>query len=95
MNNVQIRFCGLATTPPRERASAADLALMVKAVPLFRRLPGLAHRLALMQAREGQRAAAVQTLTVARKFAAEPAVRAELDQLLAVLTRPVKPPGPD
>ncbi len=77
----------------RERASAADLALMVKAVPLFRRLPGVAHRLALMQAREGQRAAAVQTLTVAREFAAEPAVRAELDQLLAVLTRPVKPPG--
>jgi len=77
----------------RDRVSASDLALMARAVPLFRRLPGLAHRLALMQAREGQRAAAVQTLTVAREFAAEPAMRAQLDELLAVLTAAVKSPG--
>lgn len=77
----------------RDRVSASDYALMEKAAPLFRRLPGVAHRLALIQAREGQRAEAAQTLTVAKEFAAEPAVREQLEQLLGAVMAAAKLPA--
>ncbi len=77
----------------RDRATESDYALMVQAAPLFRRLPGVAHRLALLQAREGRRAEAVQTLTVAKDLAAEPAMRAQFEQLIAALAAAGRPPA--
>ncbi len=77
----------------RDRVSAADYALMVKAAPLFRRLPGVAHRLALLQVREGQRGEAARTLNVARDLTNEPAMREQFDQLLAALAATAKSPA--
>jgi hypothetical protein len=83
---------GDALLRSRDRVSASDLALLVKAVPLFRRLPPIAFRLALVQLRDGQRpggaallADAAQTLTVASEFVTDTAMRTHFEQLLAAV----------
>ncbi len=77
----------------RDRVSAPDYALMLQAAPLFRRLPAVAHRLALLQVREGQRGEAAQTLIVAKEFATEAAMRAQLEELLSALSAAANPRG--
>jgi hypothetical protein len=72
----------------RERVRASDLPTLVAATPLFRRIPGVSYRVALLHVREGQRAEAAELLTIGIEFATEPAIRAQLQQLLAAITPP-------
>ena len=85
----------------RERVRASDLPTLVAATPLFRRIPGVSYRVALLHIREGQRAEAAQLLEIGIEFATEPSIRAQLQQLLAAITtrtnshREKKPAPPD
>jgi hypothetical protein len=75
----------------RDRISPSDFATLVAAAPMFRRLPGLGYRVALLHLREGQRAEARNLLVVGREFVSEAAVRAQYDKLLAALEAPANP----
>lgn len=76
----------------RERARASDLPALVAATPLFRRIPGVSYRVALMQIREGQYAEAAKMLSLGAEFAIEANVRAQYQQVLAALAQSTKPP---
>ncbi len=75
----------------RERVPSSDLPALLAATPLFRRIPGVAIRVALVQVREGRRAEAWQLLGVSAEFATEPNVRTQYQELLAALQPPAKP----
>lgn len=70
------------STPPGE------LAMLAEAAPLFRRHPGFALRLALLQIKNGQRTEATATLTTGLQFLGEPNTRTRYQQLLATLAAP-------
>jgi len=73
----------------RDPIKAADLSTLVAATPLFRRIPGVAFRVALLQLRAGQRTEAEQLLRLSIEFASEKTVRQQLQQVLAAIaTRP-------
>ncbi len=72
----------------RDPMKAADLSTLVAATPLFRRIPGVAFRVALLQLRYGQRTEAEQMLRLSLEFASENAVRQQLQQVLAAITTP-------
>ncbi len=72
----------------RERVRASDLPTLVAATPLFRRIPGVSYRVALLHVREGQRAEAAELLKIGIEFATEPGIRAQLQQFLAAITQP-------
>lgn len=73
-------------TPPGE------LTMLVEAAPLFRRHPGFALRLALLQIKNGQRTAAAATLTTGLQFLGEPSARSRYQQALAGLAAPTATP---
>lgn len=75
----------------RDRITPSDFATLVAAAPMFRRLPGLGYRVALLHVREGQRAEARNLLAVGREFVTEPAVRAQYEKVLAALETPASP----
>lgn len=71
-----------APTPPAELDALAD------AARLFRRIPAVGLRVALLQAKNGRRADAVATLTSGLEFLADPTARAQHQQFLAALATP-------
>ena len=75
----------------RERVRASDLPTLVAATPLFRSIPGVSYRVALMQIREGQYAEAAKLLSVGAEFAIEANVRAQYQEVLAALAQSTKP----
>lgn len=77
----------------REPVKASDLSTLVAATPLFRRIPGVAFRVALLQLRAGQRAEAENLLRLSLEFASEVAVRQQLEQVLAAITTAPKSAG--
>jgi hypothetical protein len=68
-----------------EHARASDLTALVAAVPMFRRLPGIAFRVSLLHVREGQFGEAKRLATAAREFVTEQDTRAQYDKLIAAL----------
>ena len=76
-----------------ERVRASDLPALVAATPLFRRIPAVSYRVALLQIREGQRTEAARLLALGAEFAVEPSVRAQYQQVLAAITAPARPAG--
>ena len=80
----------------KERTRPGDLAALVAATPLFRRLPGLALRVAVLQFDQGQRVEARQLLTAAGEFVHDPAMRTQYDQAFAAMAAPTiaTPPKP-
>ena len=88
-------FNGGAGHAPRAAAINIDDAhgrALVAATPLFRRIPGVSYRVALMQIREGQYAEAAKMLSLGAEFAIEANVRAQYQQVLAALAQSTKPP---
>lgn len=75
-----------------ERTPSAELAVLVKAAPLFRRHPGFALRLALLQIKNDQPTEAAATLSTALEFLPEPATRSRYQQVLATLVTPTRAP---
>jgi hypothetical protein len=76
-----------------ERVRVTDLPALVEAAPLFRRIPGVSYRVALMQIRVGQRTEAAHLLRLGLEFATEPNVRAQFQQVLDALKASPKPGG--
>lgn len=72
----------------RDRISTEDLERLVAGTPLFRRIPGVGYRVALLQVRAGRRSEAEHLLRIGLEFAGEPEIRAQLQELLSSITRP-------
>lgn len=78
----------------REPVSPSDFAALTGAMPLFRRVPGFAYRVALLHVHEGRREEARQVATLAVEFVSEPDTRAQFNKLLAALAAPLNLPNP-
>jgi hypothetical protein len=77
----------------RERITPSDFVALTDALPLFRRVPGIAYRVALLHVREGRRAEARQVAAVALEFVSEPETRVQFDKMLAALAASPHPPN--
>ncbi len=74
-----------------ERVSPIEFDTLAEGARLFRRIPVIGLRTALLHAKHGRRAEAIAVLSVGLAFATEPAIRASYQEVLAALNRP--PPG--
>lgn len=77
----------------RDRVRSTDLPGLVAATPLFRRIPGVAYRVALLQLREGQQTEASELLKLGVEFASEPSMKANFQHVLTAITAAAKPTG--